>query len=62
MLSFSRFLDRDKFPHNCNRQNIHVAETMCTPVSAIFVNLFLLFCFQVQAGQEKHASDWPIQQ
>ena len=31
-----KLLDREKFFHNCNRQNIHVAETTCTPVSAIF--------------------------
>ena len=31
-----KLLDREKLLHNCNRQNIHVAETMCTPVSAIF--------------------------
>ena len=31
-----KLVDREKFVHNCNRQNIHVAETTCTPASAIF--------------------------
>ena len=31
-----KLFDREKVLHNCNRQNIHVAETTCTPVSAIF--------------------------
>ena len=31
-----KLIDREKFVHNCNRQNIHVAETTCTPASAIF--------------------------
>ena len=33
---FFKLLDCEKFLHNCNRQNIHVAETTCTPASAIF--------------------------
>ena len=32
-----KLLDCEKFLHNCNRQNIHVAETTCTPASAIFM-------------------------
>ena len=31
-----KLIDPEKFVHNCNRQNIHVAETTCTPASAIF--------------------------
>ena len=31
-----KLFDREKVLHNCNRQNIHVAETTCTPASAIF--------------------------
>ena len=34
-----KLIDPEKFVHNCNRQNIHVAETTCTPASAIFVFL-----------------------
>ena len=34
---FFKLLDCEKFLHNCNRQNIHVAETTCTPASAIFL-------------------------
>ena len=32
-----KLIDPEKFVHNCNRQNIHVAETTCTPASAIFI-------------------------
>ena len=35
---FFKLLDCEKVLHNCNRQNIHVAETTCTPVSAIFIS------------------------
>ena len=35
-----KVLDREKVLHNCNRQNIPVAETTCTPASAIF-DIFL---------------------
>ena len=31
-----KLFDHEKVLHNCNRQNIHVAETTCTPASAIF--------------------------
>ena len=31
-----KLIDPEKFVHNCNRQNIHVAETTCTPASAVF--------------------------
>ena len=31
-----KLFDREKVLHNCNRRNIHVAETTCTPASAIF--------------------------
>ena len=34
-----KLIDREKFVHNCNRQNIHVAETTCTPASAIFLQV-----------------------
>ena len=32
-----KLFDREKVLHNCNRQNIHVAETTCTPASAILL-------------------------
>ena len=36
-----KLFDREQVLHNCNRQNIHVAETTCTPASAIFlINIF----------------------
>ena len=44
---FFKLLDCEKFLHNCNRQNIHVAETTCTPASAIF--FFLIFLFVLVA-------------
>ena len=31
-----KLFDREKVLHNCNRQNIHVAETTCTSASANF--------------------------
>ena len=31
-----KLFDCEKVLHNCNRQNIHVAETTCTHASAIF--------------------------
>ena len=40
---FFKLLDCEKFLHNCNRQNIHVAETTCTPASAIFLNILCVF-------------------
>ena len=37
-----KLFDREKVLHNCNRQKIHVAETTCTPASAIFFFFFFL--------------------
>ena len=38
-----KLIDREKFVHNCNRQNIHVAETTCTPASAIFYSCIFVW-------------------
>ena len=38
-----KLFDREKVLHNCNRQNIHVAETTCTPASAIFLLVNIIF-------------------
>ena len=55
-----KLFDREKVLHYCNRQNIHVAETTCTPASAIFILSYVYFFFPFCLKCVKLAQDLTV--